>query len=89
MNGGSDAQWEVYRIRARMYAYTGIQLFGFLLVFWGAFEVIGRILVDHYRSNNTIPESAMPVFNAIPELDAVTAVVLIGAGAVIVHLTTK
>lgn len=84
MTDDPSADWEVYRLRARFYAWTGVQLAGFAVLFWGFWEMMLGAVVENYR-----PDLAGTVADYVPHLDPLSAIIVMGAGAMIVLLSTR
>lgn len=82
-------RYELYRIRARSYAFTGVRLFGLGLILFGAYAMFAPPLIEYYRQQGGVPDLVAQVNGTIPELDYVTSAVVIGAGLVILHLSTR
>lgn len=89
MESDSTYNYEVLRIRARTAAYTVVQLFGFAILFWGLYGFLGGPLLEYYQRQGSVPELVTAVDGMIPALDPVSALVVFGAGAVIVLLSTR
>jgi hypothetical protein len=83
-----SADWEVYRVRARSIAFTAVQVSGFLLVFWGLWELLGQRVLTYYDRTGAAPASLVSAANSVPGLDQLTAVLVFVAGAGIVWAST-
>lgn len=84
-----SVNWGLLRLRVRHQAYSVIQLFGFTLVFWGLFEVLGRRGIQYYEYRGGVPSVVTDVSSTIPVLDPVTALAVFAAGALIVWFSTQ
>lgn len=83
-------RWEVAWIRVRSYAYTGIRLFGLALIALGAWAIFAPGLIDYYQQEGEgVPDTVLRVHDVMPVLDEITALVVIVAGLVILHLSTR
>jgi len=90
MRESGSKRWEVARIRVRNLAYTVLQLFGFALVLWGVFEILGRAVLEYYQNESgSVPQLLTNAASTVPSLDQVTAIVVFGAGATVVWVSTR
>lgn len=80
---------ELWRLRGRRYAYSVFRWFGVLLIAFGTWALFAPTLIDHYRQQGSLPEFVVSVNDVVPSLDAVTALIVLSAGLVILHLGTK
>lgn len=89
VSDSSSVNWEILRIKTRMWAYTVLQLGGFLLVFYGIYAVFGPTLIEYYQRRGGVPNAVLELNAVIPELDAVSAAIVFGIGAFVVHFSTR
>lgn len=87
-----NTTWEVWRIRARTYGRLTAQLAGFLLIFWGAYDLmLASVLAENAPAINRI---LTPFFPQIVSTgrglnSGFLEAVVMAVGALVVGLSTR
>lgn len=87
MSNDSTRDHEVLRIRIRTLGYSIVQFSGLALVLWGFYAFLSDPLLSYYQAQ--LPDVVMTVDGMIPTLDGISAIIVFGLGAFVVHLSTR